>query len=202
VGDNEKIGLWSITGNHISSQMVNIHLDNTHGISITGNTFIRGYDRHMIIENSRNVIVNANIFDHNKDYAPRGDLYNPGGISISESINLIIGDNIIDGVDHESEGAITVTESKEISLTGNHISNPKHLGIQINSSANIRVIDSRIYEDVNTSSMLSAIELNGTNPGTLIRNNSIERGQDGDIVNNGSEVIIEGNITDGQYSDR
>ena len=37
--NNEKIGLWSITGNHISNQTVNIDLCHTRGISITGNTF-------------------------------------------------------------------------------------------------------------------------------------------------------------------
>jgi hypothetical protein len=31
---------WEITGNLITSQMVNIHLENTHGVSISGNTFL------------------------------------------------------------------------------------------------------------------------------------------------------------------
>jgi hypothetical protein len=196
-GDNRKIGLLSITGNHISSQMVNIHLDQTHGISITGNTFIRGYDQNIKADNSRNVIINANVFDHNHDYAPRGELYAPGGITIFNCDNIILGDNIIDGVDYEAGGAITVTDSREISLRGNHISNPRHLGIQINHSSNVRVTDCRVYEDVSIPAMRCAIELNGICPGTIIRNNSIVRGKKGDIVNNSTGgVLIEGNITD------
>ncbi len=189
-GNYEKIGLWSITGNHISSQMVNIHLDNTQGISITGNTFIRGYDRHMIIDNSRNVIVNANIFDNNKDYTPEDVVYNSGGISISKSSNLIVGDNILDGVEYEKEGVITVNKSSKIALESNQINNPKFRGIQINSSSNIWVTGCRIHKNESNSSMLSAIEVNGVCPGTIIKNNSITRGKQGGIVNRGSGVII------------
>ncbi len=201
-GNNEKIGLLSVTGNHISSQMVNIHLDHTHGISITGNTFIRGYDRNILIENSRNVIVNANVFDHNKDYVPKGEKYAPGGITLSDCDNIILSDNIIDGVEYEPGGAITVSDSKEISLRGNHISNPKYRGIQINRSGNVRVTDCRIYENVSMPKMLGSIELNGACSGTIIRNNSIIRGKEGDIVNRASGVIIKGNITDDLIPDR
>lgn len=193
-GQYEKIGLWSITGNHISSQMVNIHLDNTQGISITGNTFIRGYDRHMIIDNSRNVIVNANIFDNNKDYTPEGAVYNSGGISISESSHLIVGDNILDGIEYEKEGVITVDESAKITVKGNQINNPKFKGIQINNSSNVWITACSIYKDKSNSSMLSAIELNGVCPGTIIKNNSITEGRQGGIVNQGSGVIIEENF--------
>ena len=113
-GNNEKIGLISVTGNHISSQMVNIHLDHTHGVSITGNTFIRGYDRNIIIDKSLNVIISANLFDHNKDYVP-------GGISVSDCDSIILVNNIIDGVEYKAGGAITVNDSREVSLRGNHI---------------------------------------------------------------------------------
>jgi parallel beta-helix repeat protein len=196
-GNNRKIGLLSVTGNHISSQTVNIHLDQTHGISITGNTFIRGYDHNIKVDNSRNVIINANVFDHNNDYAPGGEVYAPGGITIFNSDNIILGDNIIDGVDYEAGGAITVNDSREISLRGNHISNPKYLGIQINHSSNVRVTDCRVFEDVSIPAMRCSIELNGNCSGTIIRNNSIVHGEKGDIVNHSTGgVLIEGNTTD------
>jgi len=95
-GNSDKIGLWSITGNHISNQKVNIHLENTRGISITGNTFIRGYNRHLLINNSSNLIINGNVIDHNEDYFPsQPPAY--GGILISNGENIILSDNIIDG---------------------------------------------------------------------------------------------------------
>src|SRR5690606_36585865 len=50
-GNPNKIGLWSITGNHISGQDMNIHLNQTRGINIIGNSFIRSYNRNIMIEN-------------------------------------------------------------------------------------------------------------------------------------------------------
>src|SRR5690606_7720579 len=41
-GNANKVGLWSITGNHIGNQDFNIDLDHSRGISIIGNTFMRG----------------------------------------------------------------------------------------------------------------------------------------------------------------
>ena len=85
----DKVGLWSITGNHISNQEVNIHLESTRGINITGNTFIRGYDRHLQIANSRNLIIDGNVFDHNTDYFP-ADIKSFGGILVSNTENIIL----------------------------------------------------------------------------------------------------------------
>ncbi len=193
---NEKIGLLSITGNHISSQMINIHLDNTHGISITGNTFIRGYEHNVIMENSRNIVLGTNVFDHNRDYATGRAEYAPGGITISNCDNIIMTDNIIDGVDNDPGGVITINESRNVSLRGNHISNPKHTGVQINSSKNILVSGCRIYETSPDPVMMNSIELNGDCEGTVLRHNIIMSGKKGDIINNAAGmVLIDGNIT-------
>src|SRR5690606_18101592 len=48
-GNSNKVGLWSITGNYISNQEVNILLENSRGVNITGNTFQGGFDRHIVI---------------------------------------------------------------------------------------------------------------------------------------------------------
>ena len=56
-GNPDMIGLWSISGNHIGNQETNIHLDHCRGVTISGNTFMRGYDRHVRIDHSRNIVV-------------------------------------------------------------------------------------------------------------------------------------------------
>jgi hypothetical protein len=197
VGNSDQIGLWSITGNHISNQTVNIYLDHTRGISITGNTFIRGYDRHLIIKDSRNVIVSANVFDHNEDYFP-GTLSSLGGISIIFGRSIILSENIIDGAEYgnaETGGAITISESREIAISGCQIYNPKFRGIQINSSVNVRVTDCIVNEDESNLRMLAGMELMGECPGTVIRDNNIGHGKKGNIVNHATGVILESNIS-------
>ena len=63
-----KAGLWSISGNLISSQALNVHLQYVRGISVAGNTFFSGHDRTMRIEQCDYVAVQGNVNDYNPDY--------------------------------------------------------------------------------------------------------------------------------------
>lgn len=200
----EQVGLLSITGNHISNQTVNIHLDRTRGISITGNTFIRGYDRNMILDNSSNVVVNANVFDHNNDYFPKS-ISAPGGITIYRCHNLILSDNIVDGVDYgstENGGAITIKESGEIAIRGCQIINPKYRGIQVVNSTNVRISECLVNENENSLRMLAGVELMGVCTGTIVRDNNVSRGKNGDIINHSKGATVEVNIPIGKSSER
>lgn len=195
-GNPDKIGLWSITGNHISNQEVNIHLENTRGINITGNTFIRGYERHLLIKNSRNLIIDGNVFDHNNDYFP-SDVKAFGGIYVSNTENIILNDNILDGSGNgigEDAGALVVKDSREVSISGCQIKNPIIHGIQLVRTANSRVADCIITEGVGNNGMLSAMVLNGACAGTMVKDNSINRGKNGDIVNHADGVLIGENV--------
>lgn len=193
----DKIGLWSITGNHISNQEVNIHLENTRGITISGNTFVRGYNRHLLINNCRNLIVNANVFDHNEDYFP-SQPPSYGGIYLSRSENLIISDNIIDGSGNGNKdegGAIVVQDSREISISDCHIKNPIFNGIQIERSTNLQLRNCIITEGIKNNGMMNGIILRGICTGTLVKDNSVGRGKQAEISNNASGVLVKDNIT-------
>ena len=193
----EKIGLWSITGNHISNQEVNIHLENTRGISITGNTFIRGYNHHLLINNGRNLIVNGNVFDHNEDYFPsQPSAY--GGILLNRGENVILSDNIIDGSGNGTEdegGAIVVKDSREISISACHIKNSNFNGIQILGSTNSQIINCIISESAKNNGMQRGITLKGVCTGTLVKDNSIAKGKLGAISNNAIGVVLKENIS-------
>ena len=194
-GNYNKTGLWTITGNYISNQEVNIHLDHARGVNITGNTFLGGYDRHLMINDSRNVVISSNIFDHNEDYFIRPVAL--GGISVRKGENVIMNDNIIDGAEYGNEklgGAIVVTDSREISVSGCHIKNPKFNGIQIENTVNMRVTDCIVSESAGSRRMLTGIMVNGSCPGTVIRDNSVGNGKNGNIVNNATGVLLEANI--------
>ncbi|HET7558590.1 MAG TPA: right-handed parallel beta-helix repeat-containing protein, partial [Limnochordia bacterium] len=66
-----RAGLFSITGNHISSQGTNIRIAHSHGISITGNNFARVSERNIHISDSELIAISANVLDDNTDH--RGD---------------------------------------------------------------------------------------------------------------------------------
>ena len=193
----DKIGLWSITGNHISNQELNIHLENTRGISITGNTFIRGYNRHLLINNSSNLIINGNVFDHNNDYFPSVP-FAYGGILLNKGENVIISDNIIDGSGNGGEdngGAMVIKDSQEVSIIACNIKNPIFNGIQFESSTNSQILNCVISEGVKNNGMLRGLFLKGLCNGTLVKDNSISSGKIAGIKNDARGIFLKKNVS-------
>lgn len=197
-GNNRKIGLWAITGNHISNQTINIHLDNTHGINITGNSILRAYEHHIIIENSRNIQFSGNVIDYNSDYFTK-TVNAPGGVTISESNNIIFSENIIDGVEFgevAKGGALNISKCSEISIRGCHISNPDYRAIDVENSLDINITDCTIFSKKSDKPMLCGIELRGICTGTIIRDNKFSLSKRKAIINHASGIKIGKNYTD------
>lgn len=163
-----KIGLLSISGNHISNQETSIKLQNVKGISITGNTFIRGYDRHVEMENSENIIFQGNVIDHNPDYF-RDNAIHMGGIRMKECQDVVVSDNILEGVsggDSQWGGAIEVDLCRRVSIHSNHITNPRLYGISIYQSDWVNISHCLISRDGQP--MEDGILLRGENKGLQI----------------------------------
>ena len=187
---------WTITGNHISNQEVNIHLVRARGFTITGNSFLRGQERNVMIADSRNVVVSSNVFDPYPGDS-RSTRYSmmQGGISIDGSRNVILSDSIINDAicgSAEAGGAITVTDSRDIAITGCQIINAKFRGIHIARGIGVRVTGCLVSEDEGNMRMLAGVELTGECPGTVIRENNIGRGRNGDVVNHASGALVDG----------
>jgi hypothetical protein len=61
-------GHVTITGNVFSDVRVNIHLQKARGVVIDGNTFWEGFDRDLLVEECRHVVVGTNNFERNPGY--------------------------------------------------------------------------------------------------------------------------------------
>lgn len=193
-GNADKIGLWSISDNHIGNQAVNIHLDHCRGITVTGNTFMRGYDRHVKIVDSKNILINNNLFDHNDDYYT-SQVDAPGGISIDRANHITLNDNIIDGTGYGNEtdgGAVVIANSQMVTVRGSHIYNARYNGVRIAQSTHVQVTDCLIDGKADPE-MAAGIVLNGDCAYTVIRQNQVGKGKDGAIVNHAQGVVIEHN---------
>ncbi len=190
-----KIGLWSITGNHIGNQDFNIDLVQSRGISIIGNTFMRGYDRNIVVKNSKNIIMSDNIIDRNEDYYLKPS--KSGGVMIEHGQNIIFNNNIVEGSeagDEQVGGSVLVRESKYISLNNNQIKDARYHGIQVIDSKGIMVTDCIITEDLKQPRMISGIALQGECAETVVRGNTIRTGTKAAIDNNAKSVLLESNI--------
>lgn len=184
-----KIGLWSITGNHISNQTVNIQMENVRGISITGNTFVRGYDRHIVTDNSQNIIISSNVFDHNDDYFPP-QVEAKGGILMKKIKNMILSDNIIQGAEHAS--AIELYDAQEISVSNCQIINYLYQGISINECSHVNINGCLISTEKKgeAPAVTAGIYLTGDCQYVSIQNNIFDVYLKKDIVNNAKSKIL------------
>jgi hypothetical protein len=179
-GNPDKIGLWSITGNHISNQEINIDLQSSRGISITGNTFIRAYDRHLVMNDSKNILVSTNVFDHNPDYFTQ-DVVAAGGIMIQRSEQILLSQNILEGMAYgtaEQGGAVVVSKSSAVDILDLQINNPKYRGIEIEGCSEVTVSRCRIRAG-DSESFVAGIALKSNNIRYQVRNNIITGGGQG-----------------------
>ncbi len=171
-----KLGLWSITGNHISNQQTGISLQHTQGISITGNTFVRAYVRHLVIDNSRNITFTGNVIDHNPDYFTP-DVKASGGIRIAASHDILLHDNIVDGITGTKPGvqaAVEITNSRNISLKNSHITSTGLPGVAVTDSPHTTLEGNLIdTADKNT----TAVTVKGDCGGSGITGNRLSGGR-------------------------
>jgi len=185
-------GLWTITGNILQSQAVNLWLRSCRGIAVTGNSFASGYQRSIVAENCRHIVIGSNTFDHNPDY--EGDridgitIRNSGGCSLA---TLILEDTRAGSPD--AGGAIEVYDSSEISITGCQVLDPVHRGIELVNVVHSRVSDCTVIDRRATPSMQEAVRLTGKGRGNVVQNNLVSRGVRGDLVISGDLARVDGN---------
>jgi hypothetical protein len=187
--DASKVGLWTVSGNHISNQAVNVHLKNCRGVVVSGNTLLLGAERNILVEGCRGVVLGPQVIDHNPDYKDR----TADGIRLEDSDGCVVQGVVLDGVTAGSEkegGAIEVLSCREVSVVGCQVSGPSHRGVYVRDSRNTRVADCTLT-DRPGGTMLAAVEVAGRSPGTLVRGNIVGKGSMGDIVAPGA--ALEGN---------
>jgi hypothetical protein len=175
------MGLWSISGNLIGNQEVNIHLVHSRGISIAGNHIYTGKKRNIMIEESRHIILSGNSLDQSHNY--RGGFTN--GITLRDSDGISIQGLVLDragGGDATAGGAIEVLNCRETLLTGLQVFEPQVRGLYVAGSRNTTITNSQVLERTAPATMLSAIHVTDDSRGLLIESNLLSRGRDGDLI--------------------
>jgi len=150
-----KVGLFSISGNLISSQKTNIHLKYSRGIAISGNTFFSGHEHNIYAEHSSNIVVGANIFDHNPDYS-------------KDTLDGILFENcsgcVLSGfhfANTKAEAVVLLRDCGEINMTGCQILNPQNIGVLLERAHNCRVSNCIILDTRKPEIMQEAIKVVG-----------------------------------------
>jgi hypothetical protein len=188
--DVNKVSMWTVSGNHISNQAVNVHLKNCRGVVLTGNSIALSHERSILIEGGRHIVLGPHSLDHNPDYGKE----TIDGVALRDCDGCSLTGVLLEGARAGSEkegGALEVVGCRETSVVGCQVFEPKYRGIWVADSRNTRIADCTVLDRTGAGTMRAAIQVAGKSPGTLIRGNIVGKGKDGDIVAPGATV--EGN---------
>jgi hypothetical protein len=143
--DSAGAGLWAVTGNILQDQEFNILLRHCRGVTLTGNSFASAYKRSIDLDHCRDVVIGANVFDHNPDYGgPRVD-----GIRVVRSAGINLQNLILDACragGPDEGGAIEVVDSSEVLILGCQVLDPEFRGIDIRNCRNTKVSECTIVD--------------------------------------------------------
>jgi parallel beta-helix repeat protein len=146
VGNNtnsrDKVGNFTIGNNVLSDTRDNIHIKYGRGIIITGNTFWRGYDHNILVEQSEHIVLGSNLLDRNPDYGEDSN----NNIKFFESNNISInGLHLVNSVG--GEAGIVMEQCRNYNLVNSTILNCDNGGILLKETGYGRVAGNFIRDD-------------------------------------------------------
>ena len=205
------MSMWTITGNVIGSQQVNLHLVRCRGMAITGNHIYTGQQRTVVMEACRNLVFGPNSLDQSHNEG-RGFT---NGVTLRDCDAVTLSGLILDRCaagDEEAGGAIDLFDSREVIVANCQILDPRFRGIYADGNRNLQLTGNTIVatdnenptdddkptdeedaEDGGESTMIAAIEVRRPIGVNLVRDNLVGEGTAGDVVTDGDGVIVRGN---------
>ncbi len=191
---SKSVGLWTIAGNIIQSQDINLLLRSCRAVVVSGNSFCSGYQRSIILEKCRNIALGTNTIDYNPDYG--GERID--GITISDSAACTLNGLIVQSArsgSTESGGAIHIVRSSEMTVAGCQIIDPVHRGLHLDSVRNSIVSGCTVLSRQPSPTLREAILGQQCGPDVLIHGNLLGKGTRGDLVFENGAPTVAGNQT-------
>ncbi|MCE9605413.1 MAG: right-handed parallel beta-helix repeat-containing protein [Planctomycetia bacterium] len=187
--NNQKAGLTTIAGNLIGSQEVNVDLQAVRGVVLSGNVIYSGHRRNLVVEGSRNIVLNGNCFDHNPDYAPN-ELCT--GIRIVDSSDVAMSGTVIqdsqtgkhtvkNAEQYERDALVELIRCRRATLSGCHIVDGVPIGLLLDGCSRTSVTGCQIAESRTTKLTVSSLVWRGAGQGNFLDGNSIQPGTSGAI---------------------
>jgi hypothetical protein len=158
--DSAGAGLWTISGNILQDQQVNLRLRYCRGAVVTGNSFASAYERSIVLEHCRHVVIGTNAFDHNPDYT--GDRVD--GILVVGSAGINLQNLILEGCragGPDEGGAIEVVDSSDVLILGCQVLDPQFRGIDIRNCRNTKVSECHVVDRRARPTMREAVRVVG-----------------------------------------
>ena len=137
-------GHVTIGDNVLSDVQTNIHLSGARGVTITGNTFWQGYAHNLLIEDSQQVVLGANMLERNPLYG-----------YTSEASNKVVfkgcRDCTIQGLHVHNvlgaEAGVVLDQCQRMHLTGCTILDCENSALLVKDTTNSRITNNLIRDD-------------------------------------------------------
>lgn len=187
----QKAGFWAISGNLISNQTVNIHLQYARGIVISGNSCFSGHERTMRLEQSDYIVIGPNLIDLNPDYRVAvGD-----GVVFDRCVGCSMSGVVMNGPNPAGAAAVEVLDSSEIAIAGCQILDPAPRGVLIKGGVRCRVSDCAIADRRTPKLMQEAVRIEGGRS-IMVVNNLLGPGAQAALCGETGAARVEGNVTE------
>lgn len=169
-------GLWTITGNILQSQAVNLRLTSCRGLAINGNSFASGFERSTLISNCRHISLSGNTFDYNPDYGED----HVDGVTILDSAGISLTGCLLEssrtGAPQGQGAAIAVSRSSEITLSGCQVLDPEVRGICLEDVQNAVISGCTVLDRRFPRQLTQSIEVVGNSRDVLVAGNLLTKG--------------------------
>lgn len=158
-------GMWTICGNLIGSQAINIHLTSTLGMSLSGNYLYSGHRRNIVVERSRSISLGTTTIGHNSDY---GNKELSTGIRFEDcedcAINgLVVQDalagqtTVADAIPSNKEALVEIIRCRRMTLCGSQILEGTPVGILVEDSHDTVISGCMVLDQREPKQMQTAI---------------------------------------------
>ena len=199
--ENHKAGMFTISGNLIGSQEINVHLVACRGVVVTGNVMYSGHHRNLQIDGSRNVVIGPNSFDHNPDYRPN-ELCT--GVRLADSENCTLsgsilhdcqtGQHTVRGANPiERDGLLEIVRCRRVTVSGTQVLDGYPNGIFVTDSSLVNISGSTVVETRSEKKTRSAVRWTGKGSGNVLSGNTLGQGSEGAVVIGSSAGVLAAN---------
>ena len=179
---SHKAGMFTISGNLIGSQEINVNLIACRGVVVSGNVIYSGHLRNLQVNGSRNIVIGQNTFDHNPDYEPNQLCT---GIRLVDSSNCTFNGSIIQDCQsgqHTVPGSKPITRNglleiincQRINVNGCQILDGYPNGIYVERSKDVIVSSCNILDTRKEPKTEFAVQWTGPGNGNFLTNNRLQ----------------------------
>ncbi len=145
--EHTREGNVTITGNVFSDVQVNVEVQHSRGVTITGNTFWEGFQHDLVVSDSSNVVVNGNNFDRNPRYLVNGnDNAEKNGVVLLRCDDSVLTNNVISGV-WKQRAAVDIESCNRLQICHNSVLDSDGIGLRLEQVTNSMVVGNIIRDD-------------------------------------------------------